>query len=88
MLVLQSSELSNEVPQLSGRLGLMPLLVVLVEPPCCPVQDRADDGKVLVAQFGEERVGGRGEEMFPLAGRESAERGLGGCRGRGGGSRI
>lgn len=73
MLVLQPSQLIDKLPQLRRSLSLMPLLVILVQPPCCPVQDRPDDRKVLVAQFGEERVCRSGEEVFSLARWEGAE---------------
>lgn len=77
VLALQPTELSYKLPQFRRRLGLMPLLVVVIEPPCCSVQDTSDDGKILVAEFGKERVGGGAEEVFSLARRKGAEGGLG-----------
>lgn len=68
MLRLQTPQLSHKLPQLGGRLGLMPSLVIVVQASRRAVQDGAHHGKVLVAQLGEERVG-RGEEVLLLFGR-------------------
>jgi hypothetical protein len=76
MLALQPSELSYKLPKFRRRLGLMPLLVVFVQSPCSSVEYTSNDREVLVTKFGKERVGGGAEEVFPLARRESSERGL------------
>ena len=56
VLRLQAAELADELAQLGRRLRLVAPLVVVVEAPGRAVEDVAHDGKVLVAQLGEERV--------------------------------
>jgi hypothetical protein len=59
-LGLQTTELAHERSHLSDgtRHGSVPTLVVRIDAPRYPIEDRSNDGKVLVSQIGKERVVG------------------------------
>ena len=64
----------------------MPAFVVVVQASGGAVEGRANNGKVLVSKFGEDRVGGR-EKVLPFLRRKRTKRRRSGSRGGSGGSR-
>lgn len=80
MLCLQRPESADEVAELTVCLRLMAALIVGIDPFGDSIERGADDGEVLIPQFGEEGICS-GQQDFPplLLCREGGES----CRGRG-----